>query len=167
MITQRERKMPTLPKPSSFEPVPAGTYKVRVVNYEHGHSSVKGTPQIKWKAEIIEPEDFKGKFLWDRTIMVDSSVWRVANLLGACGLDFKEGIDTDSDFFNQLCQASLGRTTFWLVDEKTLDSGTMVNEIKGYNNDRDQEMLEVTPTDDTPGWIEEEQQPKETKKKGK
>jgi len=30
--------------------------------------------------------------------MVDSSVWRVANLLGACGLDFKEGIDTDSDF---------------------------------------------------------------------
>jgi len=43
----------------------------------------------------------------------------------------------------------------------------MVNEIKGYNNDRDQEMLEVTPTDDTPGWVEEEEQPKETKKKGK
>jgi len=155
--------MPKLPKPSSFEPVAAGTYKVRVLNYEHGHSSVKGTPQMKWKAEIIEPEASKGKFLWDRTVMVDSSVWRVANLLGACGLVFPEGVDTDSDFFNQICQASLGRTTYWLVQEKVLDSGSVVNEIKSYQTDSDQETTEVTATKDEPAWLEEEEKPKKGK----
>ena len=147
--------MPKLPKPSSREPVPAGTYKVRILNFEHGVSSKKGTPQITWKAEILSPEEFAGKHIWDRTIMVENSLWRLANLLGACSLDFPSDIDTDSAFFSVICQSALGRTTFWNISEKTLDTGTLVNEIKDYHADDDQELLEVKSETDAPAWVEE------------
>ena len=157
MITHLKRrlKMPKLPPPSSREPVPAATYKVKIKKYEHGHSKKKGTPQITWIAEIIDGE-FSGRSLYDRTIMVDTSVWRVSNLLGSCGLVFSSGMDTDSAFFEELCAAALGRTSFWRVEEKTLENGNVINEIMDYRNDEDQETLEVTePKEATPAWVEE------------
>lgn len=154
MTIQKGGKMPKLPKPSSRNPVPAGTYKVRLVNYEHGHSSKKGTPQITWKAEIIDPEDFSGQNLWDRTIMIENCLWRVANLLAACSLDFPDDVDTDSMFFNTICQTALGRTSYWQVTEKMLDTGTMVNEVKDYRSDEDQELLEVSSEEEAPDWLE-------------
>lgn len=143
-----------LPKSSSREPVPAGMYKVRILSYEHGHSSKKGTPQITWKVEIIDGEQ-QGQPLWDRTMMVEASLWRLANLLGACGLDFPADVDTDSPFFTTICQAALGRVTFWNVAQKTLDGGTLTNEVKDYHRDDEQELLEVKPEADAPDWVEE------------
>ena len=148
--------MPKLPKPSSSEPVPAGTYKVRIVSYEHGHSRKKGTPQITWKAEVIEPQEFEGKIIFERTMMVDTSLWKLANLLGNCGLDFPADVDTDSSFFSAICQASLGRVTYWNIAQKTLDTGTTVNEVKDYRSDEDQELLQVKPESDSPNWLEGE-----------
>ena len=146
--------MPKLPRPSNSEPVPVATYKVRLLNYEHGHSSNKGTPQITWKSEIIDGE-FEGRQVRDVTYMGEASLWRVANLLGACGLDFPEGIDTDSPFFNTLCQKALGRTTYWNVGQKNLESGTTVNEVKDYRADYEQEVIEVVQETDAPAWVEE------------
>ena len=88
--------------------------------------------------------------------MVENSLWRLANLLGACSLDFPSDIDTDSAFFNAICNAALGRTTFWNASEKTLETGSIVNEIKDYHTDDDQELLEVKAEADAPDWIEKE-----------
>jgi len=135
--------------------VTAGTYRVRIKKFEHGHSKTKGTPQITWQAEIIDGE-FSGRTLWDNTIMVDNSVWRVSNLLASTGLVFTAGIDTDSQYFDDLCSASVGRTSYWLVSEKTLETGSIVNEVKDYRNDEDQEPFELEPEPDvTPSFVEE------------
>ena len=147
--------MVTLPKPSSNEPKPAGTYKVQIKKYEHGHSSKQGTPQLTWTAGIVGG-DYDGQSLWERNIMVETSAWRCSNLLGACGLVFPAGVDTDSAYFNLLCQAAIGRITFWRVEEKTLESGQVVNEVKDYAQDPDQEPVEVQDESVAPAWIEEE-----------
>jgi len=144
-----------LPQPSSKKPVPSATYKVRLISYEHGHSKNKGTPQITWKAEILEGE-FAGQNLWERTIMTESSLWKTSNLLGACSLDVSKGVDTDSPLFTALCQAAMGRKSYWQVLEKTLDTGKVVNEIKDYAVDEDQELLEVAMDSNAPDWIEKE-----------
>ena len=149
----RKEKRMKLPQPISRKPVPAGTYKVRIISYEHGHSSKKGTPQITWKAEIVAG-DFEGQNLWDRTIMVEASGWRVSNLLGACSLDFPKDVDTDSQLFTSMCRESIGRKTYWLVEQKTLDTGKVVNEIKDYIADEDQEVITVVAESDSPDWME-------------
>ena len=153
--------MPKLPQPTSSEPVPAGTYKVQISKYEHGHSKNKGTPQITWTARVAKG-DCEGQTIWDRTMMTENSLWRVANLLGACGLTFPVDVDTDSAFFDLICQTAVGRTSFWRVEEKTLETGNVVNEVKGYAKDEDQPTVEVEDETSGPGWITEDKE--ETKK---
>ena len=152
---KKEKKMVKLPKPTSNEPKPAGTYKVQIKKYEHGASSVQKTPQITWTAGIIGG-DYDGQSLWERNVMKETSAWRCSNLLGACGLIFPEGIDSDSAYFDLLCQSAIGRTCYWRVEEKTLESGKVVNEIKDYATDPDQEPIEVEDDNKAPAWIEKE-----------
>jgi hypothetical protein len=87
--------------------------------------------------------------------MLDTSVWRVSNLLGACGIVFPAGVDTDSPYFDLLCKSAIGRTSYWRAEEKTLESGQVVNEIKDYAEDESQEPIEVKNEDDDAPWVEE------------
>ena len=87
--------------------------------------------------------------------MVENSIWRVSNLLGSCGIVFPVGVDTDSPYFELLCKSAIGRTAYWRVEEKTLESGMMVNEVKDYAEDEEQEPIEVKDESEAPAWVEE------------
>jgi len=124
-----------------------------IKKYEHGHARTKGTPQITWIAEILEG-DFIGQSLYEVTYMIEASLWKVTNLLAATGLIFPIGVDTDSPFFDQLCQDALGRSTYWLVVQETYE-GKIKNDITDYAIDKDQESLEVSETlAKGPDWVE-------------
>ena len=140
--------MPKLPPPSEGNPkVPSGTYKVRLLSYEHCQAKT-GTPQIRWKAEIIEPDDHAGQTIVDHTAMTDAAVWRVSNLIGACGLKFTPNIDTTSSYFDQLCEATKGRTAFWRNEVGKDKNGNDRNNIKGFEVDTDQEVVEFAEEED-------------------
>lgn len=142
MITHKGKQMPKLPPPSEGNPiVPTGTYKVRVLSQEHCQAKT-GTPQIRWKSEILEPSEQAGTIIVDHTAMTDAAIWRVSNLIGACGIKFDSGIDTTSQYFDQLCQACIGRTTYWRNEVGKDQAGSDRNNIKAFETDKDQEVIE-------------------------
>lgn len=147
--------MPQLPAPAEGNPiVPSGTYKVKVSSYEHVTAKSTGTPQIRWKAEILEPAENVGVTLVEHTAMTDKAMWKVSNLIGACGLKFTPGIDTTSSYFDQLCQACIGRTTYWRNEVGKDNSGNDRNNINGFEIDKDQEVVEFKEEEDaTPASV--------------
>ena len=74
--------------------------------------------------------------------MTDAAIWRVSNLIGACGIKFDSGIDTTSQYFDQLCQACIGRTTYWRNEVGKDQAGSDRNNIKAFETDKDQEVIE-------------------------
>ena len=140
--------MPKLPPPSEGNQiVPSGTYKVRLNSLEHCTAST-GTPQIRWKATIIEPEDHAGVPLVDHTAMTDAAVWRVSNLIGGFGLNFTPNVDTTSAYFDQLCQACIGRTAYWRNEVGKDKNGNDRNNIKNFEVDKDQDVIEFAEEED-------------------
>ncbi len=140
--------MPKLPPPSEGNPiVPSGTYKVKLNSLEHVTAST-GTPQIRWKAEIIDPADHAGTPIVDHTAMTDAAVWRVSNLIGGFGLKFTPNVDTTSQYFEQLCQACIGRTAYWRNEVGKDNNGNDRNNIKNFEIDKDQEVVEFKEEED-------------------
>ena len=140
--------------------VPTGTYKVQISGWQECHSS-KGNPQIRWFADILDPEtvtktnedgveeqlDLKGKSLCEHTVLVEKALFRTANLVMACGIDLDETPDMEigSEPFKKMLDACLRRTTFWHVIE---DTQYMNNKIESYTADPDQERTVVTFEDE-------------------
>ena len=140
--------MPKLPPPSEGNRTfPSGTYKVQLQKYEHTQAST-GMPQIKWSCKVVEPAEFDGAPITDFTAMSDAAVWRVSNLVAGFGVKFQPGIDTSSNFFDQLCDACLGRTAYWRNELGKDKNGTDRNNIRGFEVDTEQEVIEPTPEDD-------------------
>ena len=74
-------------KPKSFELVPTGRYKGRVVEAEAGFSS-RGTPEFMTKVMITEGEH-EGRFVWNRAYNYETQRWSrqlITELVIACGL---------------------------------------------------------------------------------
>ena len=155
MITQGEKKMPKLPPPAEGNPVlPSGTYRVRLTSHEYVKAST-GTPQIRWKAEVIDPDEHTGRTFVDHTALTEKAIWRVSNLIGATGLKFTPGIDTDSVYFKDLCHAAIGRTTMWVNAVEKDQKGNDRNNIKMYASDKDQEEEEFVQQDEAkPVWAD-------------
>ena len=145
--------MVKLPKPTSNEPKPAGTYKVQIKKWERGESSNKKTPQISWTAGIVGG-DYDGQNLWERNFITEKSFFRCSNLLAACGLVFPDGVDSESSYFKLLCDSAIGRTTYWRIEEREYD-GKLSNEVKDYAQDPEQEPIEVEDESAAPAWVEE------------
>ena len=135
--------------------VPSGTYRVRIAGWQECQSS-KGNPQIRWFADIIEPETAEivlpdgtkeeqsivGKSLCEHTMLLSNCLFRVANLVGACGVELDNAPDMEvgTEAFKKMLDACLRKTTYWQVK---MDEQYGNNKIEGYTTDPAQESQVV------------------------
>jgi hypothetical protein len=131
-------------KEASNNPVyPTGTYKVRIKATEPVTAST-GTQQIRWKAEIISPEEHAGRSMVDHTALTEKALWRLANMVNAAGVDLKSAgvTDTNSPAFQNIVQSCVGRTMYWRNEQGTNpNTGAPKNNIVEYIQDSEQAVL--------------------------
>lgn len=132
-----------------FKVYPEATYKVRIVSFERVSAST-GTEQIRWKAEIVEPDAYHGCTIIEHTALTTAALWRTASLVKACGVNTINCpvMDTDGPAFNQILTACKERTLFWLVQEEVGNNGKPRNRIVDYSADPDLEVIEPQQTAD-------------------
>jgi hypothetical protein len=139
-----------LPEAGNNPVFPAGTYKVRIESFEFTKAST-GTKQILWKARIEEPEAHEGRTLSTYTALTEAAIWKVSNLIGACGVNFEpNAIDTDKADFVTLCNLTKGRTSYWLNADGTDNKGLPRNNIVKFEMDLYQDPISFTKQDDSP-----------------
>jgi hypothetical protein len=133
---------------------PAGTYKVKIESFEHVVARTK-TRQIRWKAKIVEPVEHAGRILVDHTALTDAALWKVANLIYACGIDTLKlsNMDINSKAFSDVCNGCVGRTTYWRNEQVLDNKGNQKNSIVEYRRDEDQTPLEEVK-EDAPDWAQ-------------
>ena len=136
--------------------VPTGTYRVRLSAWQECTSS-KGNPQIRWFADILEPEkvtkvnpqtgveeqiSLAGKSLCEHTVLVEKALFRTANLVAACGVDLVDAPDMEvgTEAFKTMLDACLRKTTYWHVTENLEYDN---NKIENYVVDPAQEATKV------------------------
>ena len=141
-----------LPEPGNNPIYPDGTYQVRIVSHERTTSKGKGTPQIKWKAEIIEPKEHQGRHMVLFTVLTTAALWKVSNLIGACGVEFPRDMDTDSASFDSLCELTHGRRTFWLNKVREYN-GAAQNDIVAFQVDPHQDSIKFSGEAE-PEWLD-------------
>lgn len=100
----------------NYEPIPAGTYVVRLMNVEPRESK-NGNPAWSWTYEIVEGEH-TGRRLWDYTSLVEKALWRVKAIFDA--FEVPPGTDTDE---------LLGRQVRLVVSQRPIPAGQRAGEI--------------------------------------
>ncbi len=134
---------------------PEGTYKVSINGYEETTAST-GTKQIRWKASILEPQDYIGKPITIHTALTDKSLWRIARLVKGCGISLKDlgACEVGSSAFFRALDLCLRRTAYWHLVVTLDNKGRERNEVDDFRVDTDQG--EATPTvDDEPDFLKE------------
>jgi len=121
----------------SFDPVPAGTYRVSVDRAEE-RESANGNPGIMWLFKISEvqslrqinedQEQFINRTVVHGTALTESSLWNIFRTLIALGDDpdtVKSGeLDLDLDeYIGRECVIDVG------IQEYPPESGTMTNRV--------------------------------------
>jgi len=135
---------------------PDGTYKVRINHFERVTAST-GTPQIRWRANIVSPEEHAGRSIIIHTYLTDKSLWKIANLIFGCGVDVtKLKVDTSSPVYDRICQACVGRLTYWRNVQSTTPSGDPKNEIVQFSRDETQDVITLTGEEDVPDFLKKE-----------
>ena len=143
--------------PQGIEVYPEGTYKVRIDDYQKKTAST-GTPQLMWRARIIEPVELEGKTILEYTALTEKSLWKLAWLVSACGVAVEKlgKMEVGSTAFNQVLEACKGRTVYFHVIVGTSNQGKQRNEIDDFKKDTEQEPIEFSKTDDVPEFLREE-----------
>lgn len=100
----------------NFEPLPAGTYTVRLMNVEP-RESANGNPAWSWTYEVVEGEH-TGRRLWDYTSLAEKALWRVKAVFDA--FQVPAGTDTDE---------LLGRQVRLVVSQRPIPAGRRAGEI--------------------------------------
>ena len=120
---------------------PEGTYKFRVVSWERV-TAKSGTPQIRWKLEIVEPDEYRGKSILEHTAITDKALWKVAKLVAACRVDTSAcGImDVTGSAFDRILTACKERTLYGrlIIDRR---QGVERNNIVDYKEDEDRPIV--------------------------
>ena len=121
-----------------FEVYPKATYHVQIVSWEKVKAST-GTPQIRWKVEILSPEEYRGKSILEHTALTPASLWRLANFIRGCGVDTTqcEKMDVDGAAFTKILNLCKERKSYWLVDQETGKNGKLRNVIVDYRREPD------------------------------
>jgi len=134
-----------------FTIYPTGTYKVRIISFEHTiANNEKQTPQIRWKAEIIEPDEYRGKTILEHTALTEAALWRTFNFINACNIDTSNlpNMDTEGVAFNKVLNACRERTMYWYIREELSNRGNPRNVVDNYKADPDQEISTVDIEED-------------------
>ena len=80
---------------SGFDPIPEGSYLVRVVTIQHIPTSKSGNPYLKFEFEVSEG-DHTGRKLWANASLQSQALWKLRQILEAFGASFDDaGFDTD------------------------------------------------------------------------
>ena len=79
------------------EPVPAGAYRVKIKSAAEAEAKSTGNPMIKLSYEILAPEEYAGRVIFDNLTFTQASLWRVKQALLAFGWDedFEDEVDPD------------------------------------------------------------------------
>lgn len=143
--------------PQGLEVYPEGTYKVMILDYKRVPAST-GTPQIRWRAKILEPAEFEGKTILDHTALTEKSLWRVAWLVSACGIEVEKlgKMAVNSAAFEQVLENCKGRTIYWHLTVGIAPNGHERNTIDDYKRDDQQPPVEFIKQEDVPDFLKEE-----------
>jgi len=144
--------MARLPEPGNTPIFPDATYKVRIVSHERTESKTKRTPQIKWKAEILEPKEHEGRHIILFTVLSEAALWKVSNLISSCGIEFPKDLDTDSTAFDNLCEMTYGRVSYWMNKQREYQ-GTLQNDIIAFQGDPHQDPIKFVGEAE-PEWLD-------------
>jgi len=140
---------------NEYQVYPEGTYKVVINGYEETTAST-GTKQIRWKASILDPQEYIGKPVTLHTALTDKSLWRVARLVKGCGLSLKDlgAMEVGSAAFFRVLDQCVRRTTYWhllvTLDNKQRER----NEVDDFRVDEEQDAVSM-PVDDAPDFLKE------------
>lgn len=97
-----------------FEPIPAGTYTVEVLDAEEGETSgegktPKGTPQMKFEFAVVDDPEWDGRKLWMNATFSPKAMGMTKAALRAMGAtdeDFAEGGELNAEtFIGAKCKA--------------------------------------------------------------
>jgi len=129
---------------------PENTYQVMITKWERTESFKKKTPQIKWTAEIITPDEHKGRPIIEYTLLTEASLWRIAKFVQACGVDTSalKKMDTESPIFDAVLNTCVSRQVAWIVVEEVSNDGVLRNDITEYRTLPDQEIIQPIIGDD-------------------
>lgn len=93
---------------SSFA-VPAGTYRVRVIEASED-TSKSGNDMVKLKLRVLKPDGGEGPALFDYLVLSENASWKIDQFLAACGHPTAEGDDVSLDVDDMIgweCEADL------------------------------------------------------------
>ena len=80
-----------------FEPMPAGSYLVNLVEVEQVTAQTeKATQYMKCKYQVMDPEEYTDRFLWDNLMLEGKGMFRLKQALLAAGFsndELEAGID--------------------------------------------------------------------------
>ncbi len=111
-----------------------GAYVVKIKSIEEVTAG-SGNPQLRIKTEFVDGQ-YATKQLTDHITLIESVAWKVKKFLIGVGLPAKGAIDTDSGEFRNLLNRSIGKTTVWVVGQKTNPKdGQLRNTILDYQED--------------------------------
>lgn len=110
---------------SEFEALPPGKYIARLMDVNVSDSpGPSGFHYWTWEFEVVEPEDHKGRKLWENTSLSDKAAFRLKMVFDAFGVP----ADTDTDL---LC----GKLVGLVVSQRTITQGSREGET-GNDIDR-------------------------------
>lgn len=134
----------------SFTVYPKGAYRVKILSIENAAAST-GNDQLKTTAEIITPEEFKGKKYVDFITLVPACDWKLKSFVAGCmDTDALPTMDTESGNFRQLLNRLIGKTAIWIVESTPDRNGNLRNNVVDYQPDPD------APEEDVPDFLKTE-----------
>lgn len=139
-----------------FTMYPEGTYKVIITGYEQVKAST-GTNQIRWKAAIMEPVDYINKPVVTHTALTEKSLWKLARLVKACGIDMKSlgTMEVNTPAFLNVLDRVVRRTAYWHLAVTLDNKGKERNEVDDFKLDAEQEIETITNEEDVPEFLKE------------
>ena len=139
-----------------FTVYPKGTYKVTINDWELVKAST-GTEQIRWKATILDPDEFVGKPFTTHTPLTPASLWKIARLVKACGINVVSlgKMEVKSPSFWKVLESCKRRTAYWHFDVKPNNKGKEVNEVDDFRLDDEQDITTINQAEDIPPFLQE------------
>lgn len=101
---------------SGFDPIPDGTYHVRLQEVDPTKEGPAG-PYWSWQFEVVEPGDHTGRKLWNNTSLSEAAAFSMRNTYDAFGAEY----DADTDDM-------LGGVARAVVSTRTIQSGARKGE---------------------------------------
>lgn len=141
---------------ADLEVYPEGTYKVIISGFEKVTAST-GTPQVRWRANILEPQELLNKPITIHTALTEKSLWKIARLVKACGLDVKAlgKMEIISPAFLRVLDRCVRRTSYWHLVITPDNKGRERNEVDDFRLDSDQPTEQVIGLEEIPEFLKE------------